>query len=140
MLVTLLANRFLGAKAKNAEHSLSEWGLNKKKCSSNETVFFWKLMLWSDEKSKNQKIYRDPKKLSSFKNAGKPAFSPPNFNAATSLCRKKFIKSRLQSLTFRVKVILFKNPVKWDKREQTEFKVNLNLYLSQERGYFLNAI
>ena len=69
-------------------------------------------MLWSDEKSKNQKIYGDPKKLSSFKNAGKPAFSPPNFNAATSLCRKKFIKSRLQSLTFRVKVILFKNPVK----------------------------
>ena len=44
---------------------------------------------------KIKKIYGDPKKLSHFKNAGKPAFSQPNFNAATSLHRKKFIKSKL---------------------------------------------
>ena len=46
-------------------------------------------------KSKYQKNYGDPKKLSRFKNAGKPAFSQPNLNAATSLHRKKFIKLKL---------------------------------------------
>ena len=40
---------------------------------------------------KIKKIYGDPKKLLRFKNAGKPAFSQANFNAATSLHRKKFI-------------------------------------------------
>ena len=44
---------------------------------------------------KIKKIHGDPKKLSLFKNAGKPAFSQPNFNAATSLHRKKFIKAKL---------------------------------------------
>ena len=52
-------------------------------------------MLWSDEKSKNQKIYGGPTELLSFKNAGKLAFSQPNFNAATSHCTKKLIKSKL---------------------------------------------
>ena len=47
---------------------------------------------------KNKKIeiiYGDPKKLSSFKKAGKAASIQPNFSAATSLLRKKFIKSML---------------------------------------------
>ena len=44
---------------------------------------------------KIKKIYGDPKKLSSFKNAGKLAFSQLNFSAATSLCTKKFIKLKL---------------------------------------------
>ena len=44
---------------------------------------------------KIKKIYGDPKKLSRFKNAGKPTLSQPNFNAATSLHRKMFIKSKL---------------------------------------------
>ena len=69
-------------------------------------------MLWSDEKSKNQKIYGDPKKLSSFKNARKLAFSKLNFNAATSLCTKKFIKQKLYYIKFRIKVILCKNSEK----------------------------
>ena len=38
---------------------------------------------------KIKKIYGDPKKLSCFNFAGKPAFGQPNFNAATSLCTKK---------------------------------------------------
>ena len=37
---------------------------------------------------KIKKIYGDPKKLSRFKNAGKPAFSQPKFNAATNHHRK----------------------------------------------------
>ena len=69
-------------------------------------------MLWGDEKSKNQKIYRDPKKLLHFKNEGKPAFIEPNFNAATSHFRTKFIKSKLKLLKFRRKVVLYKNSVK----------------------------
>ena len=40
-------------------------------------------------------IYGDPKKLSSFKKAGKADLFQPNFSAATSLLRKKFIKSKL---------------------------------------------
>ena len=47
---------------------------------------------------KNKKIeiiYGDPKKLSSFKKAGKLASIQPNFSAATSLCTKKFIKPKL---------------------------------------------
>ena len=44
---------------------------------------------------KIKKIYGDPKKLSSFKNAGKLAFSLLNLSVATSLCTKKFIKSKL---------------------------------------------
>ena len=44
---------------------------------------------------KIKKIYGDPKKLSSFENARKLAFSQPKFNAATSLSTKKFIKSKL---------------------------------------------
>ena len=64
---------------------------------------------------KNQKIeiiYRDPKKLLSFKKVGKAASIQSNFSAATSLWRKKFIKSKLLSLKFRIKVILYKNGVK----------------------------
>ena len=41
---------------------------------------------WKIKKLK--KIYGGPKKLSSFQNAGKLAFSQPSFNAATSLCTK----------------------------------------------------
>ena len=52
-------------------------------------------MLWSDEKSKIEIIYGDPKKFSSFKKAGKAASIQSNFSAATSLVRKKFIKSNL---------------------------------------------
>ena len=47
---------------------------------------------------KNQKIeiiYGDPKKLSSFKKAGKAASIQSNFSAATSLLRKMFMKSKL---------------------------------------------
>ena len=47
---------------------------------------------------KNKKIeiiYGDPKKLSSVKKAGKAASIQPNFSAATSLLRKKFIKLKL---------------------------------------------
>ena len=44
---------------------------------------------------KTEIIYGDPKKLSSFKKAGKAASIQPNFSAATSLVRKKFIKSNL---------------------------------------------
>ena len=47
---------------------------------------------------KNKKIeiiYGDPKKLSSFKKAGKAASIQSNFSAATSLLRKKFIKPKL---------------------------------------------
>ena len=40
-------------------------------------------------------IYGDPKKLSSFRKAGKAASILPNFSAATSLLRKKFIKLKL---------------------------------------------
>ena len=47
---------------------------------------------------KNKKIeifYGDPKILSSFKKAGKVSSIQPNTKAATSLSRKKFIKSKL---------------------------------------------
>ena len=44
---------------------------------------------------KIEKIYGDPKKLSSFKKAGKAASIQSNFSAATSLLRKKFIKPKL---------------------------------------------
>ena len=47
---------------------------------------------------KNKKIeiiYGDPKKLSRYKKAGKAASIYSNFIAATSLLRKKFIKSKL---------------------------------------------
>ena len=81
-------------------------------------------MLWGDEKSKNQKINWDPKKLSYFKNEGKPAFIEPNFNAATSHFRTKFIKSKLKPLQFRGKVVLYKNSVKWGSREQSKHKVS----------------
>ena len=40
-------------------------------------------------------IYGDPKKLSSFKKAGKAASIQPNFSVATSHLRKKFIKPKL---------------------------------------------
>ena len=40
-------------------------------------------------------IYGDPKKFSSFKKAENVASSQTNFNAATSLSRKKFIKLKL---------------------------------------------
>ena len=40
-------------------------------------------------------IYGDPKKLSSFKKAGKVASIQSNFSAATSLLRKKFIKPKM---------------------------------------------
>ena len=47
------------------------------------------------KKRKIEIIYGDPKELSSFKKAGKPASIQANFNAATSLSTKKFIKSKL---------------------------------------------
>ena len=46
---------------------------------------------------KIKKIYRDPKKLSYFKNEGKPAFIEPNFNAATSHFRKKVYKIKVEA-------------------------------------------
>ena len=55
-------------------------------------------MLWSDEKSKNQKNLWRSKKLLSFKNAGKLAFIQQNFNAATSLSKK----------VYKIKVIVLK--------------------------------
>ena len=54
---------------------------------------------------KIEKIYGDPKKLSIVKKAGKAASSQPNFSAATSLWTKYFIKSKLQPLKFRIKVV-----------------------------------
>ena len=51
-------------------------------------------MLWSDEKSKNQKnLWRSKKVIELY--ARKLAFSQPKFNAATSLNTKKFIKLKL---------------------------------------------
>ena len=50
---------------------------------------------------KNKKIeiiYGDPKKLSSFKKAGKAASIQPNFSAATSLLRKKVYKIKVVAL------------------------------------------
>ena len=83
---------------------------------------------------KIKKIYGGPKKLSSFKNAGKLAFSQPSFNAATSLCTKKFIISKLQSLKFRIKVILYKSSKKWGRREQLELKVSYFLLKIMENS------
>ena len=61
---------------------------------------------------KIKKINRDPKKLWRFKNEGKPAFFDPNFSAATSHLRTKIIKSKLNPLKFKRKVVLYKNSVK----------------------------
>ena len=61
---------------------------------------------------KNKKIEiicGDPKKLSSTKKAGKAASIQPNFSAATSLLRKKFIKLKLYHLKFKIKLILYKS-------------------------------
>ena len=44
---------------------------------------------------KMKKFYGNPKKLLSFKNSGKLSFSQLDFNAATKLCTKKFIKQKL---------------------------------------------
>ena len=89
---------------------------------------------------KIKKIYGGPTKLLSFKNAGKLAFSQPNFNAATSHCTKKFMKSKLQSLEFRIKVVLFKNSVKCSRREQFKFKASLIFALELKKGIFFNEI
>ena len=44
---------------------------------------------------KIEKIYGDPKKLSSFEKAGKEASIQQYFSAASSHLRKKFIKPKL---------------------------------------------
>ena len=46
----------------------------------------------------NEIIYRDPKKLLSFKKGGKPASIKPNFKAAKSLSRKKVYETKVVSL------------------------------------------
>ena len=70
--------------------------MNKKKSISKETVFFSENRCFGAMKNKKIEIIcGDPKKLSSIKKAGKAASIQPNFSAATSLLRKKFIKSKL---------------------------------------------
>ena len=86
-------------------YSLREWGLNQKKCSSNGKVFSESRCFGAMKNQKIKKFYGDPKTLSSFKNAGKLAFSQLNFSAATSLCTKVY-KTKMESLKFRTKVIL----------------------------------
>ena len=59
-------------------------------------------------KNKN-KIQGDPKKLSSFKNAGKPAPSQPNVKAALA---GTVNQAKVVALRIEKKVNLFKNAVK----------------------------
>ena len=56
------------------------------------------------------------------------------------IAQKKFMKSKLQSLEFRIKVILCTNSVKCSRREQLKFKVSLIFALELKKGIFFNEI
>ena len=86
---------------------------------------------------KIKKIYGGPKKLSSFKNAGKLAFSQPSFNAATSLCTKKFIKPKWKPLKFKIKSYFIQKCCKVRQRRAIEAEKQPNfLNLSFKKGIF----
>ena len=80
--------------------------------------FSEKRCLGEMKNSKIEIIYGDPKMLLSFKKAGNLASNQPNFKAATSICSKKFITSKLEPIKFWIKVILCKDTVELDRREQ----------------------
>ena len=86
--------------------------MNEKKVQTKGLCFSESRCFGVMKNQKVKKIHRDPKKLWRFKNEGKPAIIDPNFNAATSHFRTKFIKSKLKLLKFRRKVVLYKNSVK----------------------------
>ena len=72
--------------------------MNKKKAQAQILCFSENRCFGVMKNKKIEKIYGDPKKLSSFEKPGKAASVQPNISATTSLWRKKNYKIKVIAL------------------------------------------